>query len=185
MESQDNTNAQLETTLIDGNSALHQISVGENTNELETSEPQLENSADVPGEKESDNDSRSSTPTAKDLAKQLKQLQDSIQTLYLNNSLPIVAKDRNYRTPSRTEREQRSEKDSSNRDNSQRYNRSRSYERNKRTPSPYNRDSRNDSRNRNTNSSSSRSNYYRNNSPYKDSRSRDRSNSPYRNPGNS
>ena len=56
MESQDNTNAQLETTLIDGNSALHQISVGENTNELETSEPQLENSADVPGEKESDNE---------------------------------------------------------------------------------------------------------------------------------
>jgi hypothetical protein len=136
-------------------------------------------------EKESDNDSRSSTPTAKDLAKQLKQLQDSIQTLYLNNSLPIGAKDRNYRTPSRTEREQQSEKNSSNRNNSQRYNRSRSYERNKRTPSPYNRDSRNDSRNRNTNSSSSRSNYYRNNSPYKDSRSRDRSNSPYRSPGNS
>ena len=116
------------------------------------------------------------SPYAKELLEKMKNLEK--QVFKLNNSIAETSGDRKSRTPERTNR--KSGYNSYKRNNSQSYENSRSQERNGRTPPTYRKDSRENSRNRNSYSSSSRSNSYRNNSPYRNSRPRERSNSPYR-----
>jgi len=116
------------------------------------------------------------SPSGKELYKKLKELEKNV--LKLNNSISVTPRERISRTPERSDK--RSSNNSYSRDNSRRYDKSRSTERNRKTPPPYRKDSRDNSRNRDSYSSSSRSNSYRNNSPYRNSRPRDRNNSPYR-----